>query len=71
MDSIEKAKIRITSWMHHNEHHQEEYELFADQLEKDGQAASAHHISEMAALAAKTNECLKKALLALEKRKKA
>jgi hypothetical protein len=65
MDSIEKAKIRITNWMHHNEHHQEEYELFADQLEKDGRAESARHIREMAELTAKTNECLKKALLGL------
>jgi hypothetical protein len=62
MDSTEKAKIRITNWMHHNEHHQEEYELFADQLEKEGKAESARHIREMAALTAKTNECLKKAL---------
>jgi hypothetical protein len=65
MDSLEKAKIRITNWMHHNEHHQEEYELFADQLEKEGKAESARHIREMAALTAKTNECLKKALQGL------
>lgn len=67
MDPIEKAKIRITTWMHHNEHHQEEYELFADQLEKDGLTESARYIREMATLTAKTNECLKKALLELEK----
>jgi hypothetical protein len=65
MDSIEKAKIRITNWMHHNEHHQEEYELFADQLEKEAKTESAKHIREMASLAAKSNECLKKALLGL------
>ena len=65
MDSLEKAKIRITNWMHHNEHHQEEYELFADQLEKEGKAESARHIRDMAALTAKTNECLKKALQGL------
>ena len=65
MDFIEKAKIRITNWMHHNEHHQEEYELFADQLEKEGKDESARHIREMAALSAKADECLKKALLGL------
>ncbi len=65
MDSIEKAKIRIMNWMHHNEHHQEEYELFADQLDKEGKSESACHIREMAALTAKTNECLKMALLGL------
>jgi hypothetical protein len=65
MDAIEKAKIRITNWIHHNEHHQEEYELFADQLEQEGKTESAHHIREMAALSVKTNECLKKALQGL------
>jgi hypothetical protein len=65
MDSFEKAKIRITNWMHHNEHHQEEYNLFADQLEKEGKPESARHIREMAALTAKSNECLKKALKGL------
>jgi len=65
MDFIEKAKIRITNWMHHNEQHQEEYELFAEQLEKEGKSESARHIREMAALTDRTNECLKKALLGL------
>jgi hypothetical protein len=65
MDFMEKAKIRITNWIHHNEHHQEEYELFADQLEKEGKTESARHIREMATLSAQTNDCLKKALLGL------
>jgi hypothetical protein len=65
MDAIEKAKIRITNWIHHNEHHEEEYELFAGQLDQEGKTESARHIREMAALTAKTNECLKKALNAL------
>jgi hypothetical protein len=65
MDPIEKAKIRITNWIHHNEHHQEEYEIFADQLEQEGKTESARHIREMASLAGQTNECLKKALNAL------
>ena len=66
MDFTEKAKIRIANWMHHNEHHQEEYELFADQLEKEAKSESARHIRDMAALSAKANECLKKALTGLE-----
>lgn len=65
MDFVEKAKIRITNWIHHNEHHKEEYNLFADQLEKEGRSESAHYIREMSALTAQTNECLKKALLGL------
>jgi len=65
MDVIEKAKIRITNWIHHNEHHQEEYELFADQLEQEGKIESARHIKEMAALSEQINDCLKKALLGL------
>jgi hypothetical protein len=65
MDSIEKARIRINNWIHHNEHHQEEYELFADQLEEAGKIESAKRIREMAVLTEKTSECLKKALLAL------
>jgi hypothetical protein len=65
MDFTEKAKVRITSWIHHNEHHQEEYELFAEQLEKEGKIESAGYIMEMAALTAQTNECLKKALIGL------
>jgi hypothetical protein len=68
MDIIEKAKIRITNWIHHNEHHQEEYELFADQLEKEGKTESASHIREMAALSEQSNECLKKALQGLQEK---
>jgi hypothetical protein len=65
MDAIEKAKIRITNWIEHNDHHQKEYELFAEQLAEAGKIDSARHIREMAALTAQTNECLKKALLGL------
>jgi hypothetical protein len=65
MDAIEKAKIRITNWIEHNDHHQKEYELFAEQLAEAGKTDSARHIREMAALTAQTSECLKKALLGL------
>ena len=65
MDSIEKAKIRLESWIHHNEHHGEEYELFADQLEEAGKGESANYIREMIELSSKSTELLKKALNAL------
>lgn len=69
MDFSEKAKVRITTWMEHNNHHQEEYEQFADQLEKEGNKESALHIKHMAVLTAKSNEALRLALESLEKDK--
>jgi len=66
MDFIEKAKIRLEHWLTHNEHHQEEYETFAGELESAGKAESAKNIRDMAALTAKSNECLRKALKGLE-----
>ena len=62
MDFIEKAKMRLEHWLTHNDHHQEEYELFADQLEENGKAEAAGQVREMAELASKSNECLRKAL---------
>jgi len=62
MDFIEKAKIRLEHWLTHNDHHQEEYELFADQLEENGKSEAAKEIREMAELASKSNECLRNAL---------
>ena len=66
MDFAEKAKIRIEHWLDHNEHHQEEYEMFAEQLEASGKIESAREISEMVRLTAESTECLRKALAALE-----
>ena len=66
MEFIEKAKVRIEHWIHHNDHHGEEYELFADQLEEAGKKESARFIREMIELSAKSNDCLKNALKALE-----
>ena len=65
MDVIEKAKIRLDHWIHHSDHHNEEYEMFADQLEKAGMDESARYIREMINLTSKSVECLKKALKAL------
>ena len=66
MDFIEKAKIRLEHWIHHNEHHNEEYELFADQLDEAGKKESAASIREMMELTLRSTECLQKALKALE-----
>ena len=66
MEFIEKAKIRLEHWITHNEHHHEEYEMFAEQLEEAGKAESAGNIKEMADLTAKSTECLRNALKALE-----
>lgn len=66
MESIEKARVRIEHWIHHNEHHGEDYEMFAEQLEEVGKNKSAEYIREMIDLASKSNDCLRKALEALE-----
>jgi hypothetical protein len=62
MESIEKAKIRLEHWITHNEHHYEEYETFADQLEEAGKADSARYVREMMTLTTKSTACLKEAL---------
>jgi len=67
MDILEKAKIRISNWIDHNEHHQEEYELFADQMEKAGKKQSAQHIMDMTVLTARSNDALRLALESLDK----
>jgi hypothetical protein len=66
MEFIEKAKIRIDHWIHHNDHHGEEYEMFADQLEDAGKTESAKCIREMMEMTSKCTDCLKRALDALE-----
>lgn len=66
MDFIEKAKIRLEHWISHNDHHGEEYEIFADHLEAAGKMESAKNIREMMELTAKSNDCLRKALKFLE-----
>lgn len=65
MDFVEKAKIRLEHWITHNDHHQEEYEIFAEQLEDANKNESAKHIREMMELNSKSNECLRSALKAL------
>ena len=62
----EKAKIILERWITHNDHHQEEYEMFAEELEGAGKAESASHVREMTELSSRGTECLKKAMKALE-----
>ena len=62
MEFVEKAKIRLEHWITHNDHHHEEYDLFADQLEDAGKIESAKAIREMIALSEKSNQCLRDAL---------
>ena len=66
MEFIEKAKLRLDHWIHHSDHHNEEYEMFADQLEEAGKMESAGYIREMMGLTSKSVECLRNALKALE-----
>ena len=62
MDFEEKARIRLEHWIEHNDHHREDYELFADQLEDAGKVESARHIREMMELTEKSTACLRRAL---------
>lgn len=66
MDFVVKAKIRLEHWITHNDHHQEEYEMFAEQLQEAGKRESADSIREMMKLTAKGTDCLRKALQSLE-----
>ncbi len=65
MDFREKARVRLEHWITHNDHHEEEYLAFAEQLESAGMEESGKHVREMVALGAKGTESLRKALRAL------
>jgi len=66
MDFVERAKIRLEHWITHNDHHHEEYEMLAEQLEEAGKEDSAQFLREMIELSSRSNDCLKKALQALD-----
>ena len=66
MDFVEKAKIRLEHWITHNDHHQEEYEMFVEQLEEAGKKESAEQVRQMVSLTSRSTDCLRKALKALE-----
>jgi hypothetical protein len=65
MEFVEKARIMLERWISHNDHHQEEYETFADLLEEAGKGESARYVREMTELSSRSTACLKKALKAL------
>ena len=62
MEFIEKAKVRLEHWIHHNDHHNEDYEEFAKQLDEAGKGDSAACVREMMELTSKSTDCLEKAL---------
>ena len=66
MEFVEKSKIILDRWISHSDHHLEEYEVFADELEEVGKLESAEAVREMAELTSKGAECLKRALKALD-----
>jgi hypothetical protein len=66
MEFIEKARVRLEHWVTHNDHHQEEYEMFAEQLEATGKKKSAEYVRDMIQLTRESTDCLRKALKALE-----
>ncbi|MBU2498230.1 MAG: hypothetical protein KKE57_04965 [Proteobacteria bacterium] len=66
MELTDKARIRLETWISHNDHHREEYEMFVEQLEQLGKKESAKYIKEMMDMTAKGTECLRKALKALD-----
>lgn len=66
MDFSEKARIRLEHWITHSADHQQEYAVFAEQLEEAGKMESAKHIKELAELSSRSMDCLRKALNALE-----
>jgi len=66
MEIREKAKIRITHWLHHNAEHAEEYRVFSDELEASGMVESARHLRDTADLIVRSVESLCSALDGLE-----
>jgi hypothetical protein len=66
MEFTERAAIRIKHWMEHNASHLEDYEKFAAELEEARASRSAAHIREMAELTREIDDCLQKALAALD-----
>lgn len=65
METLKKARIRLEHWITHNDHHENEYALFAENLEKAGFNTAAAEVRRMIELNAGCNDCLRKALAAL------
>ena len=66
MEFAEKSRIILERWISHSDHHLEEYEAFAEELEGAGKVESAKAVREMAKLTSKSTDCLKRALKALD-----
>jgi len=66
MDPVDKARIRLREWIHHAEHHIEDYEKLAKELEGLGKRESAQEVRRVIELAAQQKMILGKALEALE-----
>lgn len=66
MNFVEKSRIRIEHWIHHNLDHLENYKAFADELEAAGKDECAWRIRAMGDLMSQSNDYLKEALLYLE-----
>lgn len=66
MENLEKARIRMEHWIEHNDQHQQEYNAFAQELEKAGQTKAASEVRAMSALTAKSSEHLRLAIAALK-----
>ncbi len=66
MDPVEKAKIRLREWIHHAEHHMEDYEKLVRELEGLGKRESAQEMRRVIELAAQQKTSLGRALEALE-----
>ena len=65
MEFVERAKIMLERWISHNDHHEQEYETFADLLDEAGKTESAGYVREMKELSTRSTACLRKALKAL------
>ena len=65
MDFEEKARIRLETWITHNDHHGEEYRSFAQELESTGMKESARNVRDMISFTEKGTESLRKAIKAL------
>jgi len=65
MEPLDRTALRMTHWLEHNQHHCEEYEELAQELEALGKSESAQALRKMIAHAQKGNAQLERALAAL------
>lgn len=65
MDALERARLRLEEWIHHSQHHKEDYERLAQELEALGKSESASSVRRMVELTSQGTESLKRALEAL------